>query len=246
MPKPKPPPIGRCVHCLTENVPRNWDHVIPKSWYPDTTPANLEKWTVPSCFACNASLGIIEDELLRYLICCVNPNTEAASGIYKRILRSMDPNAAKSEKDARIRLARRNKLLEGMLHGEEIPEKGIYPGLEERWARPRQNQSAIIVTEKSFRRATEKIVRGITYIETEQFIESPYEIDFFALTDIGAADLIDLLDLYGTTYQRGPGIQIRKLKTTDDPVAAMFSIKFWNTVTMYASVMPRENNDLTI
>jgi hypothetical protein len=28
---------------------RDWDHVFPISWYPDTTPPDLEKWKIPSC-----------------------------------------------------------------------------------------------------------------------------------------------------------------------------------------------------
>lgn len=53
----KNPDKGKCVHCLTDPVDRNWDHMFPKSWYPDTTPENLEKWQIPSCIACNARYG---------------------------------------------------------------------------------------------------------------------------------------------------------------------------------------------
>ena len=39
----KNPGKDRCVHCLKEGVERNWDHVFPNSWYPDTTAADMEK-----------------------------------------------------------------------------------------------------------------------------------------------------------------------------------------------------------
>src|SRR5947208_16017660 len=36
--------LGKCVHCLKDVAERNSDHVFPASWYPDSTPPNLEKW----------------------------------------------------------------------------------------------------------------------------------------------------------------------------------------------------------
>lgn len=57
----RPPGPGTCVHCLMEVPARNWDHVIPRSWYPDATPEDLEKWKVPSCVECNANLAALEN-----------------------------------------------------------------------------------------------------------------------------------------------------------------------------------------
>jgi hypothetical protein len=34
---------GKCVHCLKDVEERNSDHVFPASWYPDSTPPNLEE-----------------------------------------------------------------------------------------------------------------------------------------------------------------------------------------------------------
>jgi hypothetical protein len=52
------------MHCLKHPVQLDWDHVFPESWYPKTTPPNLEKWKVPSCIPSNSALGVIEDRLL--------------------------------------------------------------------------------------------------------------------------------------------------------------------------------------
>jgi len=40
-------PQGRCIHCLEEFSSLTSDHVFPDSWYPETTPDNLEKWQMP-------------------------------------------------------------------------------------------------------------------------------------------------------------------------------------------------------
>ena len=42
-----------CVYCLKLFEELTSDHVFPKSWYPETTPENLEKWQMPACVECN-------------------------------------------------------------------------------------------------------------------------------------------------------------------------------------------------
>lgn len=239
MKKSKRPPVGKCVHCLSDNVPRNWDHVFPKSWYPDSTPNNMEKWKIPSCYKCNTEYGAIEQDLLMRLACCVDPNAAASSGIYKKVLRSMDARYATNRKEANIRIARRNKLLAELIHGEQIPQVGVYPGLGERWNRPQDAQVALKIPASSFRRLAEKIVRGIFFIENGQYIEPPYSIDFYALEDEGAAPVIELLNRFGTKYARGPGILINRAMTPEDGVSAIISIEVWGVFKMYASVTPR-------
>lgn len=197
----------------------------------------MAKWKIPSCHKCNAEYGALEEDLLRRLACCVNPNTAAASGIYPKVLRSMDARHASNPKDAYIRMAMRNKLLAEIQHGDEIPQDGIYPGFGERWNRPRIDQVAINIPARSFRRLTEKIVRGIYFIEDKRFIESPYTIDFYALEDEGASEVKELLNRFGTEYARGPGILINRAVTPEDEVSAIISIEVWGAVKMYASVM---------
>jgi len=50
----------RCVHCLRFFKVLTSDHVFPVSWYPETTPDNLEKWQMPSCKKCNEKYGKID------------------------------------------------------------------------------------------------------------------------------------------------------------------------------------------
>jgi hypothetical protein len=64
-PMAKGPGPGKCVHCLSDTVERNWDHVFPKSWYPEVTAKDLAKWQVPSCIPCNTKYGKIESDFQR-------------------------------------------------------------------------------------------------------------------------------------------------------------------------------------
>ncbi len=170
------------------------------------------------------------------LAICVDPDAAASSGIYRKVLRSMDPQYASSQKEARIRAAKRNKFLGEMLHGEQIPANGIYPMLGERWDRPIEAQRAIRIPARSFQRLAEKMVRGIHFIESGGFIESPHVIDFYALTEAGALEVERLLEQHGREYARGPGILINRAVTQEDGVSAVVSIEVWRSFKMYASV----------
>jgi 5-methylcytosine-specific restriction endonuclease McrA len=94
-----PQPVIRCVHCLRETDATTKDHVFPSSWYPDSTPETVQRWTVPSCTDCNTFLGKLETDLLVRLALCLEPASASAAGISSKALRSLgldvdDLNAA--------------------------------------------------------------------------------------------------------------------------------------------------------
>jgi hypothetical protein len=107
----KRPPPGKCVHCLADPVARNWDHIFPKSWYPDTSATNLYKWQIPSCVPCNSALGAIEEDFLRRIALCLDPFDPASRSIVQKALRSMKPTEARNERDRNVRGALRQRIL---------------------------------------------------------------------------------------------------------------------------------------
>jgi hypothetical protein len=231
----KPGP-GKCVHCLDEFQIRNWDHVFPRSWYPNSTPLNLEKWQIPTCKKCNSDYGKLEEELFVILAMTVTPNTEASSGIYERALRSVDESLGRGKRDRLARRARKQKVLQSLLRGDEIPNEGIYPGLGERWDRPREDQVAFLIPADYIRRFCEKIVRGITYRESKSFIESPFSVEFYPLNDSGAEPIKRALDRHGAAYARGPGFEVIRDVPPDEPRTAIFKITIFGEFVMYAFV----------
>ncbi len=193
----KRPDNGKCVHCLNDPVARNWDHVFPLSWYPDTTPPNLDKWKIPSCVACNDDLGVMENDLFVRLGHVLDPYHPGSSGLYDRARRAIDPDAATHEGDRRARAAARKRFLEHVLVGEAIPDHGVYPGLDDRWNQPTDDRMAILFPKRGVERISEKIVRGISYIEGRKFIEPPYKIQVFVLTSEGAAPIREMVGQFG-------------------------------------------------
>jgi len=231
------PGPGICVHCLRDVPKRNWDHVFPQGWYPDTTPENLEKWKIPSCKSCNDEYGRMEEELGIILSACVNPKSARASGIWEKTLRALDPSHGRNEKDRRIRERKRQKLLGTMLTGDEIPGEGIYPGLGERWGRPRNEQAALLVPARYLRKLAEKIVKGLVFLEDGKLVDADTEIEHHVVSKEGAGPIEELLRKFGNKHSRGPGIEVVRAVTPDDGISAFYKISVWGEFVMYVSVL---------
>ncbi len=232
----KPPGPGRCVHCLKSRQTRTWDHVLPKGWYPDSTPENIKKWQIPSCIKCNREYGKLEDELLVRIGLCLDPEDLKAAGVSEKAIRAINPRFGKSSKDTRRRQAKREKILRESMLGPDIPDHGIYPGFDEAWGRPRDQQLAIPFRAEHIRRLTEKIVRGIFFIEDNMLIEPPFNIEFYALSESGAEPIKNLLDRFGKEYVREPGIVVRRAVAPEDATSSVFEIAIWGRLKMFAAV----------
>src|SRR5262249_53675871 len=139
----------------------------------------------------------------------------------------MKPAAARNPRDAMHRSNKARGILSKSLTGHRIPTQGVYPGLGDRWPNIAGERLAILIPAESFERITEKIVRGIFYIEDRKLIEPPHKITFFALTEANANIIESQLDRFGSVYAREPGIVVRRAVTPEDGVSSLFAIQFW-------------------
>lgn len=231
----KRPPPGKCIHCLKDPVERNWDHVFPEAWYPASS-SDVYKWQVPSCIPCNKELGTIENDFLRYVGLSLDAQLPASKAAVQKALRALDPSKGKNERDRRVRASLRRRVLAEALLGDAIPKTGVYPGLAKRGVGPSDEDVAILVPAESFRRITEKIVRGIFYLVDGTFIEPPYQVEFFALDSSVSSEIRRVIDRFGTEYAREPGIVVRRAVTPDDGVSSIFEIEFWHQFKTHAFV----------
>ena len=232
----KPGP-GICVHCLKTVSTRNWDHVFPQAWYPDSTPMNLEKWKIPTCKPCNDEYGRIEEDLGIILSACVDPKSARAAGIWAKRLRALDASRGATEKDRRARARKREWLLSMITTGDHIPNHGIYPGLGERWGRPREQQVALCVSARHLQKMAEKIVKGLAFIEDSRLIDSNTQIQHHVIDDVGARPMFEALTTFGAAYSRGPGIEVVRAVTPEDGVSALYKIIIWGEIKLYVSVL---------
>jgi hypothetical protein len=218
---------GRCVHCLRLTDSITADHVFPSSWYPDTTPATVQRWTVPCCSECNRELGKLERDLLIRLVLCVNPKSESASGLASKALRSLGLDAdglSEREKAHRARLG--DKIRSELMPKADVAGKpGKIPGLgppegeDVQWAIPIPWAGLAIIAEK--------IVRGCEYKLKGRFLEAPYGVRIF----VSPSDFVPQpYAAASEVFDFGPGCNVRRVFAREDPNVVLYWISIWNTL----------------
>jgi len=213
----------RCVHCLRLTETPQADHVFPDSWYPDSTPATVQRWTVPSCPECNSKLGQLEKDLLIRLGLCIDPKSEAASGLASRVFRSLGLDVdGLPEKEQSIRDKLRAKLRSEFIPYSEIAgQPGKIPGL----GPPDESAEWVFVVPwAALSIIAEKIARGCEYRLARRLVEPPYAVRTF-VTESGVvpepfASHVKLVDF-------GPGCKIRRVFVSEDPNVVLYWISIW-------------------
>ncbi len=230
---------GKCAHCLSFSNELTSDHVFPKSWYPLTTPPNMEKWQMPSCIKCNKKYGEIENELLIRFGLCVDPFELSSRGIAEKALRALNPLYAKDEKDRIARLKKREKIRSEIFNFTSEMDASTLPGFGiENY--PNQNQHLAIGANPDHLIAIgEKIIRGTQYIFWKRLIPKDKKIDIVFLLDPHSQQIRDLIEKFGARYHWGPGIDVGIATPDDDPNNALYEIVIWKKLKYYGSILPK-------
>src|SRR5262249_8297983 len=143
------------------------------------------KWQIPTCIDCNKKYGKLESDFLIRIGPCLDPHDPASADIVKKALRALNPQVARDLHDRKLRAARREKMRSQIRIGDAIPRQSIIPGMEDRWGTPPAQQVGIPIPKESMQLLTEKIVRGIFYVEDGLFIEPPFKIEMWVLPHSG-------------------------------------------------------------
>ena len=231
----KRPNPGRCVHCLKNVDDLTRDHVFPKAWYPDTTPENLERWTIPSCKNCNKEYGKLEEDLLFRLGACLNPEDAKYSGIPDKVLRSIDPECATSREEKRIRQRKREKIKQEIVKWSEVPSIGILPNFGRQSNVNYSEYASIPISSAKLERLGYKIVRGMTYILDKSFIENDHEIKVYFVQNSDAKPIIEKFSGVFETYHK-PGIKVERAIPIDRADCGFYVIEIWGRLKIYAIV----------
>ena len=211
--------------------------MFPVAWYPDTTPANEEKWKIPSCVGCNAAYGRLEQDFLTRVAMCLDPDDPACSGVVEKVMKSLDPSLASTPRERSARLAKRRRIISDLMAGDKIPTQSTYPGMGERWGRERHEQIAIRISATDCRRITAKIVRGLFFLQQGKLLEPPFLIQHFAAHEDRIPDVMELLRKHGSTHARPPGLIVRWVLVPEDHTSSLFEITFWGRFKSYATVV---------
>ncbi|MCF2146138.1 HNH endonuclease [Desmonostoc muscorum LEGE 12446] len=230
---------GRCVHCLQNVEYLTRDHIFPFAWYPDNTPENLQRWTIPSCKKCNEQYGRLEEDLLLRLGLCIDPEDAKSSGITDKVLRSIDPHYANDRREKRIRERKREKIKQEIVKWEAIPPRGLHPNFQVQSNVYYPEYASIPISADKLERLCHKIVRGITYFVDQTFIENNFEIQFLTVDDKAAQPILKKYQQHLNTYDR-PGIKVVRAMTSENPDAGFYAIEIWGRLKMYAVVTPKK------
>jgi hypothetical protein len=232
---------GRCVHCLQNVEAITDDHLFPRSWYPTTTPQNLEKWKFPACRECNSAYGKLEEELRLLLAACVDPKSEAAAGIWERALDSMNPAKARNPIDAIKRKNARRRFLKRLRQVDPSAVDGVLPEIHA--DRPKGNV-ALLVPAQDTQKFIEKLVRGTVYLTESRYVEQDQELTISLLRPEDGQPIVKLLENFGELYERAPGIRIRKAIAQDARTNALFVFDIWDQFRFHGAVMDRTTEQL--
>lgn len=235
----RPKSNGRCIHCRKPLTEATKDHVFPSSWYPDTTPGDVQRWTAPSCASCNGQFGELEKKLLVLLACCINPTEPAAQGLYERARRTMGIRVeGLSEEEKEHREARRRKLLSEVRPYSPEIQPHIIPGLGPHPEAPVSSQMQLMIKAEDIYAVIKKIVRGCEYwLSGGRIVEHPHQIEVFFPTET-PEDVSKLMAAFalGPVFL-GPGLRIRRGGAQDDPLSVLYELVIWDTITAYASIL---------
>jgi hypothetical protein len=228
----------RCVHCLKYFDELTSDHVFPKSWYPRSTPANLQKWQAPACTKCNQEHGRNENELLIRLGLCVGPDRVGALGVSDKALKAIDPSMTRDPIEKQRRIFKRKQILAEMRMASDVPPQTFVTGFEPSFQDLASGRRALSFPRARLKMLVRKLVCGATYVLNEGlYIEADHVITVLIENRVGTDYAKTFIDRYGTRFHRGPGIVIGQARPVEDYQSAIFEILIWDTLTLHASVV---------
>lgn len=221
----------KCVHCLRVCESLTSDHALPQSWYPDTTPQTVQRWTAPSCPRCNSELGRLEKDLFIRTVLCIDPRKEGVSGLGARALRSLGIDArgvSESEKAYRDRLG--SKIRTELMPYEDLAKgRGAIPGLG-----PHENSPwGVPIPWAGLSILATKIARVCEHKLKHRFLEVPYGIRT-SVSDDGIVP--EFLAPFVEVFDFGPGFRIARISPIEDRLNVRYWISIWGSIHLRAII----------
>lgn len=217
----------RCVHCLQDLKEKTRDHIFPSSWYTDDTPSWVERWTVPSCRACNEKLGKLEQELFIRLVPCIDPKKAEASGITNKLIKTFQ------ERPHFLRELSKNLKP----YSENMK---IFPGFGPHKGFPIEFQKSIDIPWDLLNSVLEKIFRGVEYKLTGQYIEDPYNLKIYHVHE--EPELVkNLFQKSKKVNFLGPGFKLERALPDGRTRPVLYKTTIWGKLVSYASIYKKQD-----
>lgn len=233
-----------CVHCLNP-AGNTRDHVFSASWYPESTPEDVQRPIAPSCTPCNGKFGKLENDLLGRLALCIDPTKAESAGIAAKALRAVGigVEGELSSKEKAIRSKLKTRLIREMIPDSQVAGKpGILPGFGPHNEFSREPLIAISVNAEALKDVCRKIIRGLEHHVADRYIECPYVLDVFFVDDEASGKLASVFG--PSSLHLGPGFHVQRASTHDDPGHVLYRIRIWDTLLVHGSIIIPEPTNL--
>ncbi len=233
----------RCVYCLKHFEELTSDHVLPRAWYPDNVPENIEKWQVPSCTKCNWEHGRNEEELLLKLGLHFDPEKGDFKKIAQKVFRSVSASHGKSQRDREKRRKRAIRILKEIERATKVDfsKSNILPGFGFNPNFYPHEQPPLLVSRKELQKFGEKVTRGVFYLlNNQKYIESDYDFRVFIPAENVPQQCRQVIRQYGKEYNCGPGLNVIMAICFDDGYSAILEIAIWHRLKICSIITPRK------
>jgi hypothetical protein len=191
------------------------DHVIGLSWFPESTPDNIEKWKVPAHKACNIKFGAIENRVRTQLALGIDRSQIAGKGVVEAALRSIDPQVAKSKRDSTHRAAQRDRIVRDIYEVNSLPTAGVLPNFVSNFTEL-GSRHAFRIDAEDLNGVVEKWIRGIHYCEFNRILDKHDIVTVLHLAEEDALTPRQLIFDHGRKFQKGPGISVGYISSSED------------------------------
>jgi hypothetical protein len=230
----------KCIYCLKFFPRLTKDHVLPASWFPSSTPENLEKWSVPSCTRCNNRLGAIEEDLFTRLALCIDEKKRGAFGIQEKMVKRIFPTILGSQEQLK---RNRNELLKIINDfkvctgpGEDVQNPSLHrhgnkPGTKIRI--PRLNLISF----------SKKVVAGLEFKLRNKLIDVGKKITIYRSIqtvewEVTRKKLELLLNSTEVRVEHSPGFIIRYGVDPKNDDHIIYNVKIWDHFEIWARIFP--------
>jgi len=240
-------PPCRCAHCLKDCDTPTSDHVLPRSWYPTTTPENTERWQMPSYEECNQKYGQIESDLRFRLALGTDPAAPQSLGIAQSVHRSLNPSKAKREKDQRARKRQFDKLRDMVIPLSVVQADNILPTFGPVAGTATEDLIPIGIPTAEWEAFGIKLARGSTFVLEGNYIEQDHKVDVLPPMDEGderAQKIRRAIREHGTCHTLGPGFNVGKGFAFAEKNNAslltpitLFRFEIWGRVRIYVQIL---------
>ena len=187
----------------------------------------------------------MEEELLKKCALCLDPYKPNTSEIVERMLRSFDSAQGKDDRDKKAREKNRDGILEQVKIYQDISDINIFPGFEPLSSIQYEDYKTLEISEELLKNISEKLIRGITYIDTGFYIEDSHTIDSKVKLDPKTFLYWVPIIRNGKTLEKSPVMLVKKVVDKSDHVSGMYYIEIWEKLKLYVYVYPKKDKNLT-